>query len=75
VAIPGQSRIVQKGVEKLTKYAVLIFKVSRLWKTKKVLVIPIIVGALGSIPINLPKYILNLTSTFQSTVCIELYQF
>jgi len=58
----------QKGVEKLTKY------VDNLWKARKVFVIPIVIGALGSIPIDLPRYLemielpLSLTSTFQSTV-------
>ena len=74
MAIPGESHIAQKGVEKLTKYVNFKIEVSRLWKTKKVLAIPIIVGALRSIPIDLPNYLeliglpLNLTSIFQNTV-------
>ena len=74
VAIPGESRIAQKGIEKLTKYVDLKIEVSRLWRSRKVSVIPIIVGALGSIPIDLPRYLemielpLYLMSTFQSTV-------
>jgi len=74
VAIPGESHIAQKGIEKLTEYVDLKTEVSRLWKARKVSVIPIIVGALGSIPINLPCYLemielpLYLTSTFQGTV-------
>jgi len=62
-----------KGVEKLTKYVDLKIEVSRLWKSGKVSVIPIVVGALGSIPIDLPRYMemvelpLYLISTFQST--------
>ena len=53
VAIPGESRISQKTVEKLTKYVDLKIEVSRLWRTKKVFVIPIIIGALGSVPTDL----------------------
>jgi len=44
VAIPGESRIAQKGVEILTKCVDFKIEVSRLWNTKKVSVIPIIVG-------------------------------
>ena len=45
-----------------------------MWKSKKVLIIPIIVGALGSIPTDLSSYLetLSLSSsliqTFQKTV-------
>ena len=47
---------------------------TNLWKARKVFVIIIVIGALGSIPIDLPGYLemielpLYLTSTFQSTV-------
>jgi len=47
---------------------------SKLWKARKVVVIPIIVGVLGSIPTDLSCYLemielpLYLTPTFQSTV-------
>jgi len=54
VAIPGESHIAQKSGEKLTKYVDLKIEVSRLWKTKKVLVIPIIVGAHESVPLTYP---------------------
>jgi len=48
VAIPGDSRIQQKAVER-QKYKDLKIKVQRIWKTP-VSVVPIIIGALGSIP-------------------------
>jgi len=72
VGIPGESCIAQKGVEKLTKYVDLKIEVTNLWKARKVLVIPIVTGALSSIPIDLPRYLemielpLYLTSAFQS---------
>ena len=59
---------------KLTKYVDLKIEVTNLWKARKVFVISIVIGALGSIPIDLPRYLemielpLYLTSTFQSTV-------
>ena len=52
VSIPGDSRISQKSVEKRDRYCDLSVIVSRLWNTST-FVVPVIVGALGSIPINL----------------------
>ena len=53
IAIPGDSRLSQKVVDKLTKYVDLKIEVVRVWKCRKVSIIPIIVGVLGSIPKNL----------------------
>ena len=52
ISIPGDSRISQKSVEKRDRYRDLSVIVSRLWSTST-MVVPVIVGALGSIPINL----------------------
>jgi len=52
VAIPGDSRISQKSVEKRDRYRDLSMVVGRLWNTSTS-VVPVIVGALGSIPTNL----------------------
>ena len=52
VSIPGDSQISQKSVEKRDRYCDLSVIVSRLRNTST-FVIPVIVGALGSIPINL----------------------
>jgi len=57
VAIPEESCISQKIVEKLSKYVDL---VSRLWKTFEV---PII-GALGTVSIDLPSYMESLNLPF-----------
>ena len=52
ISIPGDSRIYQKSVEKRDRYRDLSVIVIRLWNTAT-MVVPVIVGALGSIPINL----------------------
>jgi len=52
VAIPGDSRISQKSVEKRDRYHDFSVIVSRLWNTSTS-VVPVVVGALGSIPSNL----------------------
>ena len=74
VAIPGGSRLSSKTIEKLTKYVELKIEISRMWRPKKVSVIPIIIGALGSVPVDLLSYseMLTLPSSlildFQRTV-------
>ena len=57
VDMPGESCISQKTVEKLTKYVDLKIEMSRPWRTKKVFVIPMIIDALGSVPIDLSNYL------------------
>ena len=49
VAIPGHTRLLDKKQEKIEKYSLLKGKIARLWQMKKVVVIPIVVGALGTI--------------------------
>ena len=57
VAIPGHTRLCDKKREKIEKYSLLKDKIGRLWQMKKVVVIPIVVGALGTITTKLEKYI------------------
>ena len=59
VAIPGDSRINQKEVEKITKYQDLKVEVERLWE-KKATVVPVVIGALGAIPRDLIKHLKTL---------------
>ena len=56
VAIPGDSRIEEKEIEKIEKYQDLRIEVQRLWE-KKAVVIPVVVGALGAVPKKLGKYL------------------
>ena len=59
VAIPGDSRINQREVEKITKYQDLKVEVERLWE-KKATVVPVVIGALGAIPRGLVKHLKTL---------------
>ena len=74
VAIPGNSLLVNKSVEKQSKYIDLKIEVSQMWKSKKVSVIPIVAGALGPIHTDLSSNLekLNLPSilipAFQKSV-------
>ena len=45
VAISGDKRVCDKEREKIEKYSLLKDEISRLWQMKKVVVIPIVVGA------------------------------
>ena len=56
VAIPGESRIQQKEVEKITKYQDLKIEVERLWE-RKATVVPVVIGALRAIPRDLKKHL------------------
>ena len=57
VACPGDNRIAEKEEEKLQRYDLLKREIKRLWHMKSIDIIPIIVGALGSITTELGKRI------------------
>ena len=57
MAIPGDTRVCDKDREKMEKYSLLKDKTARLWQMKKVVVIPIVVGALGTITTKFKNYI------------------
>ena len=59
VTIPGDSRIDQKEVEKITKYPDLKVEVERFWE-KKATAVPVVIGALGAIPRDLVKHLKTL---------------
>ena len=48
VAIPGDTRVCDKEREKIENYSLLKEEIVRLWQLKKVVVIPTLVGALGT---------------------------
>ena len=54
VAIPWDTRVVEKGREKVEKYQDLKMEIRRLWRAE-VEVVPIILGALGLIPDDLKR--------------------
>ena len=50
VACPGDSRLESKEDEKIEKYRDLAIEIKTLWKLKSVKVVPVVIGALGTIP-------------------------
>ena len=57
VACPFDTRIVKKEEEKEEKYNKLKYEIARIWCMKKVKIVPIIVGALGSVTKEIEGYI------------------
>ena len=53
--------LAQKKFEKLDNYSELRLEVARMWN-KKTVVVPIIIGALGSVPKDLQSYLKQLQS-------------
>jgi hypothetical protein len=60
IAVPADTNISEKEKEKVEKYQDLKMEIKRLWKKKTVKVVPIVVGALGSVPHGLKKNLLEL---------------
>ena len=60
LAIPGDTRVCDKERKKIEEYSLLKDEIARLWQMKKVVVIPIVVGALGTITTKFEKYIESL---------------
>ena len=56
VAIPGDTRVTKKEEEKIEKYRELGFEIGRLWEVRPK-VIPIVIGALGTISNRLISYL------------------
>ena len=60
MAIPGDTRVFQKEREKIEKYSLLKDEIARLWEIIKVVLIPIVIGALATITTKFDKYIESL---------------
>ena len=56
-AVPGDKRIIDKEKENIEKYQNLEREILRLWNLKKIDVIPVVLGALGSVTKNFEKYV------------------
>jgi len=65
VAIPGDVRVLEKEIEKIEKYGPLKDEIARLWDMQKVLVIPIVVGALGAVSTRFQKFVKDIGITLK----------
>ena len=60
VAISGDRNVIKKEAEKILKYKDLTIEIQRMWSVKTK-VIPVIIGATGTIAMSFRKYICNVT--------------
>ena len=76
VAIPGDGRIEDNEMEKISKYQDLKIEIERLWE-KQATVVPVVIGSLGAIPRDLKKHLKTiglesiLPSQLQKTVLLR----
>ena len=59
VAISGERNVIKKEAEKILKYKDLTIKMQRMWNVKTK-VIPVIIGATGTISKSFRKYVSNI---------------
>ena len=45
-----------KELEKLEKYQLLKDEISKVWRMRKVIVVPVVIGALGAVLVNFKEY-------------------
>ena len=56
VAISGDDRVKDKELEKLEKYQLLKDETAQVWRMRKVIVVPPVIGALGAVSVNFKEY-------------------
>ena len=52
VAIPGDGRVKDKELGKVEKYQLLKDEIAKVWQMRKVIVVPVVIGALGAVSVN-----------------------
>ena len=55
-AIPGDDRLKDRELEKLKKYQLLKDEIAKVWRMRKVIVVPAVIGALGAVSVNFKEY-------------------
>ena len=56
IAVPGDSRVAEKELEKIEKYQMLREEIGHVWQMNKVTMIPVVIGALGVISDKFERY-------------------
>ena len=56
VALPGDDRVKDKELEKVKKYRLLKDEIAKVWYTRKVIVVLVVIGALGAVSVKFKKY-------------------
>ena len=74
IAVSGDHNVQQKELEKKTKYEDLRIEIARLWN-KEISVIPVVVGALGTLTANLKKNFEGIRNSKRHPVSSEIRPF
>jgi hypothetical protein len=64
VAISGDRNVIKKEAEKILKYKDLTIEIERMWNVK-IKVIPVIIGATGTISKSFRKYVSNIPGNYE----------
>jgi hypothetical protein len=70
VAIPGDKIVIKKEAEKILKYKDLTIEIQRMWNVKA-RVIPVIIGATGTVSKSLREYVSDIQ--YQETMTLRSY--
>ena len=68
VGVPGDGQVKDKELEKIEKYQLLREEIRKLWKLKKVTVVPVVIGTLGAVSDKFDKHIEKLGTTIRLEV-------
>ena len=79
IAVPDDVRVGEKELKKVEKYQELKSEIGRLWKLKHVEIVPVVIGALGSVTKDIERWIRKLGIAYnigvmQKTACGELQE-
>ena len=56
VSIPGDDRVKDNELEKLEKYQLLKDETVKVWRMRKVIVVPVVIEALGAVSVNFKEH-------------------
>ena len=56
VIIDDDDMVKDKELEKLEKYQLMKDEIAKVWRMQKVIVVPVVIGALGAVSVNFKKY-------------------
>ena len=73
IAVPADRRVEEKEQEKIEKYQDLKREIGRMWEIRKVQVVPVVIGALGSVSKGFDKWIGKLDIQCNFVVCKRLH--
>ena len=71
IAVPADVRVEEKGEKKVQKYQELKKEIRRLWKLRSVEIVPVVIGAVGSVSAEFDRWMGRLGITC-NVVCMPV---